>query len=185
MQVAEGDERAFSELFHQYRNVVYTIAYKITTSEPMAEEILLDVFLKVWLKREQLVGIEHFTAWLFTITRNQVFSSLKQLAVRRKAEGCAGGEEYLLQPANPDHQLLEKEYQQLLHEAVLRLSPQQKRVYQLIKEQGMKREEAARALNLSPETVKRHLAEAMQLIRGYCLAKADLYAVLLIIRHLL
>ena len=118
IQVAEGSEIAFSQLFHQFRNVVYTIAYKITASEPLAEEVLLDVFLKVWLQREQLANLEHFTAWLFTITRNQVFNALKQMAVRKKAENSVYQETYLLQPGDPNSQLLDKEYQQLLQEAI-------------------------------------------------------------------
>lgn len=184
--IANGDEKAFEQLFNQYRNKVYTIAWKITGSEALAEEIVLDVFLKVWLKREQLPGLEYFTAWLFTITRNRVFKTLKQLAQQATNQSITDQEEWLLPPvASSSEQLLEKEYRQILHDAVSRLSPQQKKVYHLIKENGMKREEAAKALNLSPETVKRHLAEAMQVIRTYCSYHLGTYATLLIIKELL
>ncbi|MBC9932651.1 RNA polymerase sigma factor [Chitinophaga qingshengii] len=184
--IANGDEKAFEQLFNQYRNKVYTIAWKITGSEALAEEIVLDVFLKVWLKREQLPGLEYFTAWLFTITRNRVFKTLKQLAQQATNQSITDQEEWLLPPvASSSERLLEKEYRQILHDAVSRLSPQQKKVYQLIKENGMKREEAAKALNLSPETVKRHLAEAMQVIRTYCSYHLGTYATLLIIKELL
>lgn len=184
-QIAAGDEQAFSQLFHNYRNKVYSIALKITTSEPIAEEILLDVFLKVWLRKQQLPGMEHFSAWLFTITRNQVFSALKQIAVRRTAEDAIRitGDPYDHSPV--EAALIDKEYQAILQQAILQLSPQQLKVYTLIKDRGLKREEAARELNLSPETVKRHLSEAMLVIRGYCMARLDTYAVLLIIKQLL
>src|SRR5690606_12608314 len=102
-QIANGDEEAFSTLFHQYRNKIYTIALNITGSAPLSEEILLDVFLKVWLKKHELPRLEHFTAWLFTVTRNHVFSALKQMAVRRNAEDVLRPEgfgEYLLQSGN-------------------------------------------------------------------------------------
>jgi RNA polymerase sigma-70 factor (family 1) len=184
IRIAEGDEQAFTDIFHRYRNKIFSIALRITSSEEVAEEIVLDVFLKVWLRREQLPGIEHFTAWLFTITRNQVFTAMKQMAIRRNAEYNVRHDEYL-NSADVHAELLDKEYQQLLREAIARLSPQQKKVYLLIKEQGMKREEAAQQLNLSPETVKRHLAEAMQVIRVHCLSRADLYSTLLIIKELL
>ncbi|MBC9912365.1 RNA polymerase sigma factor [Chitinophaga varians] len=184
--IANGDEKAFETLFHQYRNKVYTIAWKITGSEAVAEEIVLDVFLKVWLKREQLPELEYFTAWLFTITRNRVFKTMKQLAQQATSHAISDQEEWLLPPvASSSEQLLEKEYRQILHDAVSRLSPQQQKVYQLIKEHGMKREEAARALNLSPETVKRHLAEAMHFIRTYCSYHLGTYTTLLIIKELL
>lgn len=184
VRIAAGDEGAFADLFNRYRNKIFSIAYRITTSEQIAEEIVLDVFLKVWLKREQLPGLEFFTAWLFTVTRNQVFTAMKQMAIRRNAEYSVRHDEYL-NSADVHTELLDKEYQELLREAIARLSPQQKKVYLLIKEQGLKREEAARELNLSPETVKRHLAEAMQAIRVHCLSRADLYSTLIIIKELL
>jgi len=183
--VADGDEQAFTEIFHHFRNKVYSIAYKITGAGPVSEEILLDVFLKVWLKREELPRVKHFSAWLFTITRNRVFSTLKQMALRKEAETSLYPDDYLLQSANPNTLLLEKEYQQVLQQAVSKLSPQQRKVYNLIKERGLKREEAAEELNLSPETVKRHLSEAMYVIRAHCLSHLGVYAVLLIIKQLL
>ena len=70
-------------------------------------------------------------------------------------------------------------------QAVDRLPSQQKKVYHLIKEHGMKREEAAVELNLSPETVKRHLSEAMQFIRVYCLSHLGVYGALIIMKGLL
>lgn len=184
LRIARGDEMAFADLFNRYRNKIFSIAWQITTSEQVAEEIVLDVFLKVWLKREQLPGLEFFTAWLFTVARNQVFTAMKQMAIRRHAEYNVRHDEYL-NSADVHSELLDKEYQELLREAIARLSPQQKKVYLLIKEQGLKREEAAQQLNLSPETVKRHLAEAMQAIRVHCLSRADLYSTLIIIKELL
>lgn len=184
--VAEGDERAFSEVFHHFRNKVYAIAYKVTDSEALAEEVLLDVFLKVWLKREQLPQIEHFTAWLFTITRNHLFNLLKQTAMRMQAAPLNGQEDYSFPCSdNPAAILQEKEYRKVLRQAVDRLPPQQKKVYRLIKEHGLKREEAAMELNLSPETVKRHLSDAMQFIRVYCVSHLGAWAALTIVKGIL
>lgn len=184
--VSEGDEKAFSEIFHLYRNKIYAIAFKVTGSEALAEEVLLDVFLKVWLKRDQLPQITHFTAWLFTVTRNHIFNLLKQTAMQMAPAPLMEQEEYLLPHAdNPGAILQEKEYRSVLQQAVNQLPPQQKKVYHLIKEHGLKREEAATELNLSPETVKRHLSEAMQFIRVYCLSHLGMYGALAIIKELL
>lgn len=184
--VAAGDEKAFAELFHLYRNKVYTIAYRLTVTAPVAEEILLDVFLQVWLKREELAAISHFRAWLFTVTRNKTFSMLKQMAAQHTSTPIPGDEKLMLQTGNhPGDQLQDKEYRLVLQQAIGRLSPQQKKVYTLIKERGLKREEAASVLNLSPETVKRHLAEAMHCIRTYCLTRLGVTATILLLKELL
>jgi RNA polymerase sigma-70 factor (ECF subfamily) len=186
-KVSQGDEKAFGEIFHLYRNKVYTIAFRLTVASPVAEEILLDVFLQVWLKREELKEVKHFKAWLFTITRNRTFSMLKQMAAQKMAIPMPeDGDELLLHATeHPGEHLQEKEYRQILRQAVTRLSPQQKKVYTLIKEQGLKREEAASALNIAPETVKRHLSEAMHFIRVYCLARLGMLAALILLKELL
>lgn len=186
-KVSQGDEKAFGEIFHLYRNKVYTIAYRLTVAGPVAEEILLDVFLQVWLKREELKEVRHFKAWLFTIARNRTFSMLKQIAVQKMAVPITeDGDDLLLHAAeHPGEQLQEKETRQILRQAVAKLSPQQKKVYTLIKEQGLKREEAASALNIAPETVKRHLTEAMHFIRIYCLARLSMFTALILLKQLL
>ncbi len=126
--VAAGDEKAFSEIFHLYRNKVYTIAYRLTVSVPVAEEILLDVFLQVWMKREELTAVVHFRAWLFTITRNRAISMLRQMAARQTATPIPDDNELLLQAADhPAGRLQEKEYRLILQQAIARLSPQQKK----------------------------------------------------------
>lgn len=184
--VSQGDEKAFGEIFHLYRNKVYTIAYRLTVAAPVAEEILLDVFLQVWLKREELKDVMHFKAWLFTITRNRTFSMLKQMAAQKTAISLHEGDDLLLETTeHPGDRLEEKEYRQILRQAVTRLSPQQKKVYTLIKEQGLKRDEAASALNIAPETVKRHLSEAMHFIRVYCLARLGISTAIILLKELL
>src|SRR5689334_1223372 len=84
--ISKGDEKAFAEIFHRYRNKIYSVAFRLTNSAQVSEEVLLDVFLKVWAKKEELPEVKDFAAWLFIITRNRVFSTLKQMAVRKQAE---------------------------------------------------------------------------------------------------
>src|SRR5678810_238059 len=77
--IAKGDEIAFSKLFLQFKDRIYSIAFKLTKSTIAAEEIVQEVFLKIWLKRANLTDIENFSAYLFIITRNDVYKSLKQI----------------------------------------------------------------------------------------------------------
>jgi DNA-directed RNA polymerase specialized sigma24 family protein len=63
--VAQGDKVAFTRLFNNYRNKIYTIAFELTESSATAEEIVQDVFLKIWLKRASLNEVTHFQAYLF------------------------------------------------------------------------------------------------------------------------
>src|ERR1700744_1306211 len=80
-RVAHGDEEAFAVLFHQYRHKVMYFAWRFLQSESKAEDVLQEIFLKVWTNREQLTGIKNFKAWLTQITRNHIYNALRRLAV--------------------------------------------------------------------------------------------------------
>lgn len=170
--ITKGDESAFATLFNNYRNKIYSIAYELTESTVIAEEIVQDTFLKIWLRRETLEDVTHFKAYLFTIARNYVFSALKTIARRHNLEL-----KIVQHTANyysdTENRVVQKEYEEILKQAVNSLPPQQKHVYWLMKEKGLKRHEVAAELRLSEETVKTHLAQAMRAIRAYCLSHID------------
>lgn len=178
-KVSQGDESAFTVLFDAYKDKIYTIALRLTNSPSNAEEIVQDVFLKIWLKRDTLTAVEHFRAYLFTATRHHVFNALKRLSLHRQLVGeIARG---LTDESNEtENMLLDKEYQSILREAVEQLPPQQQQVYRLMKEQGLKREQVAELLKISPQTVKQHLAQAMRSIRAFCVARLDIYIALVL-----
>lgn len=171
--VSQGDEHAFANLFEHHQNKVYGVALKLTHSTTLAEEIVEDVFCIIWTRRSTLMEIQNFNAYLFTITRNHVYKSLKQIAKNYQTVQLTENSQTIAPDAADDY-TLDKEYTSILHEAVTRLPKQQKEVYSLIKERGLKREEAASVLNLKPETIKFHLAEAMKNIRSYCTLYLDM-----------
>ncbi len=172
-RIATGDEPAFSRLFEYHRNRIYSIAFKLTHSTAISEEIVQDVFLKIWLKRADLTRIQNFSAYLFIMTRNTVYKVLKHNAIHYNSRMIAG-EDHLLLHNDPENRLMEKDYNSLLQKAIHRLPAQQQKVYKLVKEQGLKREEVAELLEIHPETIKYHLAQAKKNIRTYCSPYLDL-----------
>lgn len=177
---AEGDKNAFTQIYNNYRNKIYSIALDLTGSTAVAEEIVQDVFLKIWVKRALLNEVEHFRAYLFTITRNYVFTALKRIA-RKESLEVSAMQDAPLYHHDTENRVLNNEYTRILQAAIERLPEQQRQVYNLIRNEGLKREEAAAALHLSPETVKTHLAQAMRSIRTYCLARLDVSIALIIL----
>jgi RNA polymerase sigma-70 factor (family 1) len=171
--IAKGDQLAFKKLFDLYRPNIYTTAYRILDDEWLAEEILQDTFLKVWLKRAELPAIVNLPGWLYTIARNYTYNALKNIQTERKALLALAEE--ALNSQSPETGRFEQEdkLQALLAQAVERLPEKQKQTYILIKQQDMKRDEVARELNVSPETVKWNLEQAMKSIRKFCAAHLD------------
>lgn len=166
--IAEGDEYAFSLFFDEYRDRIYSISFKLTKSTYIAEEIVQDVFLNIWLKRADLINIQDLSAYLFIVTRNAVYKELKRIARNYKITSLTD-EDQSLSNNNSTDLVMNKEYDLLLKKAIEQLPHQQKHVYRLMKEQGLKREEVACLLNLQPETIKSHLTQAMKNIRAFCL----------------
>ncbi|MGO4294533.1 RNA polymerase sigma factor [Chitinophaga sp. RAB17] len=178
LSLAKGNDNAFAEVFHHYRHRIYAIAFRLLGSTSQAEDTVQDVFLKMWLKRQELHEISHFKAYLFTVTRNHIFTALKLLAREQlmESELSATMVNNIREAA-----MIQKEYEQILLNAIAQLPPQQGLIYKLSKEEGLKRNEIADRLQLSPETIKVHLANAMRSIRAFCLARMDLNTFLLLI----
>ncbi|TLV02140.1 RNA polymerase sigma factor [Dyadobacter luticola] len=165
-QAASGSEKAFAALFHGYRNKIYSVALRLTRSTFLAEEVVQDIFLKLWVKKETLPEIQDFEDYLFIMTRNHVFSAMKKMARQQQLVDDL----QLEMPSSEDstyNRIIDQEMDQILHEAVELLPAQQKQIYLLSKEQELKRDEIAKMLRISSETVKTHLSRALRHIRAY------------------
>jgi RNA polymerase sigma-70 factor (ECF subfamily) len=182
--VAEGDEIAFRKLYDLYRDKLFFIAFKITRDESSSEDVVQEVFIKLWLNRQKLLELDSLAAYLNSITRNHIFSQLRKLATE---------EVYLRdlinshRPESKDgsDQVLYNELKKMLDTAVARLPPQQKTVYQLGKIEGKKYDEIASLLNISKETVKNHMTKATASIKAYLGDHQGLLALtILVIRSL-
>lgn len=185
--MAQGSHAAFTELFQLYNKKIYQTAYLFAQSEELAEEIVQDVFLTIWLRRSHFAKVQDLESYLFITTRNAVTRMLKIMGFQEKrVKEWSDGQSNLRTPDQLEW-LLEKEYDQLLLQAVNRLPAQQQEVYRLIKIKGLSRKEAALQLNLQEETVKRHLSLALRSIRAHCLQHMGLlpWVISLLFRGLL
>ncbi|HVU54697.1 MAG TPA: RNA polymerase sigma-70 factor [Puia sp.] len=163
-RVAEGNDRAFGKIFHHYRPKIYSYAYQLFGNIQMADELVQEVFLKVWLNRDKLPHILKFDSWLFIIARNQVFDMLKLLAKETTARQQMA--RFLDPEANfVEDRIIDKENEVRLRDALDHLSPQQKLIFTLSRQQGLKHEEIASQLNISRNTVKTHLVHALKTLR--------------------
>ncbi|HEV2830905.1 MAG TPA: sigma-70 family RNA polymerase sigma factor [Hanamia sp.] len=180
--IIHGDEAAFAIFFEHYRDKIYSVAYKLTHSTTIAEDVVEDVFLKIWLKRDNLGAIQNFDAYLFTIARNDVYKVLKITAKNYKVSELTELNQ-LIAKNNTEDYLMDKEYSSLLQKAIDRLPQQQKQVYHLIKVQDMKREAVANILQIQPETVKFHLSQAMKNIRSFCMIHLKTFVGIIILLY--
>ena len=179
LAIAQGVPQAFSRLFEQYKDRVYSFAMHYTGREDVSEELVQEVFMKVWLHRESLPRIERFEAWLFTICRNLSFNYLRKIAREQSFRSRLAGQGEIT-PHTADMLLLSKECDDLLKAAVDRLPPQQRLIYTLYREQFLQHEDIASRLGLAHTTVKSHLALAMRSIRTYVQAYTETVTLLVL-----
>ena len=164
--VAKGDECAFRTLFEHYWDNIYGVAFAFTKSPVIAEEMVQDVFVKIWLHRDRLPQIKKFNDYLFIIARNHILTLL------RKKVNEQPFSEHLLEyfqerGNNPEDQFMCRETERLVQKAIELLPAQQHTIYCLSREQGLNQEEIAARLNISIHTVKSHMNKALQFIRNY------------------
>ncbi len=163
-QLAEDSEFAFRKVFELYHSKIYKVAMMYVKSIPAAEEIVQDVFLKLWTKRKTLQSIQSLESWLFIVTKNHTFNVLKKQANELHAKD-KWAEQAVLIDDTLESKVISSDYQRLINEAILRLPPQQQKIYRLAKEQGMSYEAIGNELALSPLTVKTHMARALAALR--------------------
>ncbi len=170
--VANGSEAAFREIVLHYQDVIYSAAFRLTRNTAMAEDILQDTFMKVWLKRDTLITIDNFGGWIYRIAQNEILNALKKIGIRAKVN-----ERFAVADV-PDRDLPSdtvdlKDLESIINKAIQNLPRKQEQAYILIKVKGMTREEASRVLGVSPETVKSNLDHAIRFIRAFCMRNLE------------
>jgi RNA polymerase sigma-70 factor (ECF subfamily) len=161
-----GSEENFLCLFEASKEKVYNYCYAITHSHHSAQEIVQEVFLKLWLHRDQLSEIRNHEAYIFAIAKNKVLNHLRKC---RYDEMLASQIRDLMIPSsnNVEEFMSLEDSKRLLEKAVNQLPPQRQQVFQLSRNKGLSFEQIAHQLRLSRNTVKNHLVLALRFIRKY------------------
>jgi RNA polymerase sigma-70 factor (family 1) len=174
-----GDEKAFRQLYEIHWNRVYTMALLYLKSPFAAQDIVQEVFLKIWLKRQELNLIDNFSAFLHTMTRNLIISGLRKKA---PAYGLEQMDENALPVSNlsPEQALAEDEIEKIILQAIDQLTPRQQQVYLMSRETGLSLKEVALQLHISYDTAREHMSLALKSIRAYLAKHLDVFFLLLL-----
>jgi RNA polymerase sigma-19 factor, ECF subfamily len=175
-----GDVEAYKQIYDKYHSQLYYYALRFLKMPELAEDVIHDVFLKLWEIREQLKPEYGIAGYLYKISRNQVFKLIKKIAVETelRAKVISIIEE---QAVESEADLQWNEYAGLLGGAVEQLPPQCKKVFNLCRQEGKTYDEAAQILGISKHTVKEHMMAAMKSIKKYFRQNADIVFSLLIV----
>ena len=164
----QHDQAAYRELFLLLHNRLKQFARSMLKSTEEAEELVSDVFIRIWQKRETLTAIESPLLYLYTSTKNMALNRLK------KNRGMIGisYDDWLVQMDSvyfdPEKLMLTEEMIRQVRKAVNDLPPRCRLIFNLVKEHGLKYREVAELLHLSVKTIEAQMAIALRRL-GKCM----------------
>jgi len=160
----DHDAVAYKELFLLYHKRLLNFSITITHSKESAEEVVSDVFFKLWVNRSTLATIENFHLYIYIVTKN---ISINRLLKEKKAQSFSLDEAVIdigtIHP-DPEQLMITSEMQKKIRAAIETLPPKCQLIFKLIREDGLKYKEAAELLNLSLKTVENQMTIALKKI---------------------
>ncbi len=162
----EDSEYAFQLIYDQHRNRIYVTAIRFLKSPLIAQDVVQEVFLKLWFERKNIDASKSLSAWLYTIAKNNILNQLKKVA---HEWNYLDKQAYLMSNSinNTENKTLENEYNNHLQKAILALPEQQRNVFKLAREQYFTYIQIGEKLGISPLTVKTHLSRSIVSIKKY------------------
>lgn len=166
IRLHKDDVKAFDLLYSKYYKALYAFILKYLKLPQLSEDILQEVFLKVWEVRKQIVPEYSFQAYLYKIARNRVYKEFKKIAA--EDESLLWLAKQIAQSAEePEAKARWNEYQRIFDNAVEKLPAQRKRIFRLCRQEGRSYDEVASELHISRNTVKEHMVLGTKFIKEF------------------
>ena len=166
LRLIEGDEDAFCELYAAYKNRLIYFAMRFLKSREYAEDIFQDAFAVVWQGRRFINPDASFSAYLYTIVRNRILNQLRDLSYQDKLR-----EQILSQAVNYTNEtkdeIIANDLRQFISRALQQLTPRQREIFQMSREQQMSHREIAEVLGISVNTVQESISISLRTLRTY------------------
>ncbi len=178
IELKKGNFSAFDHIFSSYKERLYSFAVGYLKATKDAEELVQEVFVKVWENREMLDESKSFNSYLFTISKNTILNYFRKRANEQAYI------DYIKQNTRLTYNKAEEklEYEELLKNAnkvIEQLPDRRKEIYRLSRELGLSNEEIAQKLNISKKTAENQVTLAMKFLREK-LGQKRLYVLLFI-----
>ncbi|HXB93141.1 MAG TPA: RNA polymerase sigma-70 factor [Puia sp.] len=158
------DQGAYKELFTSLYSPLFLFAKSMVKSKESAEEIVSDVFIRIWERRRELQKIDNLKVYLYVSTRNTALNYINQHKRNVTNPIDEFQAEFTSIYFDPEQLLITADMLALIKRSIEQLPPKCKIIFKLVKEDGLKYREVAEILNLSIKTVENQLAIALQKI---------------------
>jgi len=163
----EGDRQAFATLYSHYAPLLYKAIYPLTNkSKEDSEEIIQELFVRIWDKRDNMLTIQSFRPFIFRLARNRVIDWYRKRETK-KSYRTFYSENHRDEAVSVADDLLFEEYYAIAMEAIAKLPPRQKQIFNLRHTEELSLGEIAGELRISLHAVKKQLYQAIRFVREY------------------
>jgi RNA polymerase sigma-70 factor (family 1) len=160
----EGDKIALTEIYKRYQGLLYSHAYRRLPDREEVRDIIQELFVYLWNNRQRLYITTSLSSYLYTSVRNRILNQYRNRKIRDNF--AASLQEFIDQGENVvEEQLLEKELSLLVEKEISALPEQMRLVFEMSRKLEMSHNEIAKALNLSPHTVRNQVHNALRVLR--------------------
>lgn len=162
--LSSGEREAFAEIYERYKGLLYIHAYKKLWNEDEAADVVHDLFAALWDKRAELEITGHLSGYLYTSVRNRI---LKLIAKKQNAATYLSSISRFTNEGNciTDHRVRENMLTEIIEKEIAALPPKMRQVFELSRKTGLSHREIAEQLDISEETVKKHIHHALKVLR--------------------
>ncbi len=162
----KGDVVAFDAIYNKYCRKLHGFVLMYLKQEEDAEEIVQEVFIKIWNSRDKIDVYASFESFLFTIAYNATMSLLRKRMTEAKSREYLKSVQQIEGAEEVIEELQFKELNDQLESLLERLTPRQKEIFQLSREEGLTHAEIAQKLNISESTVNNHLVTILKFLKN-------------------
>lgn len=161
----EGNQLAFSIVYKTYAAQTFSLAFKYLLNKELAEDAVQNLFLKLWLKKEEIDETKPINRYLFTMLKNDLLNTLRDSKKNiYLLEGCLSM--VLELEDNSQNENLKQEQMNIIQQALEQLSPQRRKVFEMKVSGKYSNQEIADKLNLSINTIKFQYSQSLKQIRA-------------------
>jgi len=164
-RIRAGDERALEEVFRSYYPGMCSFVRRFVYAPDIAEELVQDVFFKLWAKRESLTDIDALRTYLFRAARNTALNHLRRKKLEHAWEEreAAGGEPATMGATDDD--AATDEVTRAVSAAIDKLPARCREIFLMSREGGLTYSEIANSLGISIKTVETQMGRALKSLR--------------------
>lgn len=166
IQLRLGHEDAFRSLYLRYSRLIYGNILRLVRNEAVADDLLQDVFVKIWEHRAHINPDLSFQAYLITCSKHFAYNFKRRLKLEMEA-AVQLATTYVHAEDAVNNRLLAKETKLLLEEAVNQLPAQRQRVFRLCKFDEMSYQEVADIMGITTSTVRDHMVKANKFVKSW------------------